>query len=701
MISTKTGPASYYASIKGMDPRADWVFGPGLQDYLPYGEDTLILFIMNLRDDAGVEFFLNEFVRDGKPSPIFIPPFYARSLTAGEYFTAISTKEFFDKLAEEDGPYDVLRTAEKEIRLGAPLQTSTLRNWKPGDPISELDDPPVGPPDDSWPAETVVVGIIDDGIAFAHERFRNAAGTRVQCFWRMDPPDTSATVVLGREICKEGVDGIDALLTSSSVGGSVDEDRFYLAAGLIDFAVPGHKAAAWRIAHGTHVLDLAAGEDPANNVANRPIVCVQLRTSTTQDTSGTDLYPDVLLAVDYILQRADAMAGAPGGLPVVISFSYGLIAGPHDGTSELEQALNDRILARPGKLRVILPAGNSHLSRCHAEVRFTPTSQPVELNWRVQPADRTPSFLEIWLPHAGPVPPATDRVKLSVAAPGGAGTTSLLGETDVLPVVVVNDGEVICAAQAIFRPWPTERRLFLVQLQPTARLRPTSTPEEAKRIAPPGVWTVKLHNVALTPEQPVQAWIQRDDTPYGYRVRGRQSYFDEGCYVRFDAKGEEIEEDPASPPCHVKRAGLISAIATGAETIVAGGYLRKELRMARYSAGGPITPTRDLPLDPYPKKPDAALVSDDSKVHAGVLAAGSRSGSLVSINGTSIAAPQLARWVADELAAGRSGDRAAVCYKAQADEAALPASKPPLPPERGGCGRMLRDQPVYPHKRYE
>ena len=212
----------------------------------------------------------------------------------------------------------------------------------------------------------------------------------------------------------------------------------------------------------------------------------------------------------------------------------------------------------------------------------------------------------------------------------------------------------MCSASA-----PTERGRYLVELQPTARLQPATAP-----IAPSGVWKVRLENLLLEPGEAVQAWIQRDDTAYGYPIRGRQSYFDQPCYVRFDAQGREIEEDnhpaQAMSPCHVKRASLINSLATssgkniaiGAGTIVAapivaGGYLRKELSIARYSAGEPITPPAGGTLPPNLHKPDATLVSDDSKVHAGVLAAGSRSGSQVAINGTSVAAPTLARWVAD------------------------------------------------------
>jgi len=683
-----------YTGIIGMDPAAEWLLGPGIQDYLPDGESMLIPFIMNLYDEREVERLRD---RIKSESEIFIPPVYERTLKAGEYFTAVASKTFFDELANsDDGFFRDLRNAPKEIKLGAPLKASALSNWKPGQPNTLLDDPPVGPPEGGWPSETVVIGIIDDGIAFAHERFRTReAGSRVQCFWRMDPPNTSTTVEFGHEIWKEvdssgnpAIGSIDALLLSSTVAGWLDEDQFYRSAKLIDFADPGHKGAAWRISHGTHVLDIAAGEDPDDNVLNRPIIGVQLPIATTGDTSGGSDFKDrVLRAIAYILQRADALGGGPGSLRVVINFSYGLIAGPHDGTSELERALDAMVQARPDKLRFVLPAGNSHLSRCHAKVKFTQLGQVVDLAWRVQPDDQTPSLLEIWLPHEGAMPPSSDRIRLSVVTPGGL-ASSPLGETHNTGVHLLDDnGEIICAASYVFDPIvPTQRGRFLVELQPTVRLQPTTDP-----VAPSGVWTIKLHNVSLKADQQVHAWIQRDDAAYGYPTLGRQSYFDQLCYVRFDPQGRAIEEDShaeqVASPCHVKRAGLINAIATGAETIVLGGFVRKDFRPARYSAGGPITPKQGGTLDPNYRKPDAMAVSEDSKVHAGVLAAGSRSGSVVALNGTSVAAPQITRWIAGELAAGNPGDRNAVKALAIAEDPPSPPA-PELPADRGGWGRI-------------
>ena len=59
----------------------------------------------------------------------------------------------------------------------------------------------------------------------------------------------------------------------------LQEDLVYRAAGLLDYTRPDHKAAAWRVTHGTHVMDAACGYDPSDNRLDRPIACVQLPNS--------------------------------------------------------------------------------------------------------------------------------------------------------------------------------------------------------------------------------------------------------------------------------------------------------------------------------------------------------------------------------------------------------------------------------------
>ena len=98
---------------------------------------------------------------------------------------------------------------------------------------------------------------------------------------------------------------IDALLPAGVAG----EDEIYARSGLIDHGAPRHKSAAWRAAHGTHVLDLAAGYDPAGPIPDRPIIAVQLPTPVVAQTTGERLDFHVALATYYILDRVWRLSG--------------------------------------------------------------------------------------------------------------------------------------------------------------------------------------------------------------------------------------------------------------------------------------------------------------------------------------------------------------------------------------------------------
>ncbi|MGH7004943.1 MAG: hypothetical protein ACREIP_13435, partial [Alphaproteobacteria bacterium] len=98
----------------------------------------------------------------------------------------------------------------------------------------------------------VLVGVVDDGIAFAHERFRKRRAdgteeTRVEYVWVQDGEIElpNSPVPYGREI-RKGVQGpkpgIDALIGDCTHNGFLDEDELYLRAGLFDFRRDFHKA---------------------------------------------------------------------------------------------------------------------------------------------------------------------------------------------------------------------------------------------------------------------------------------------------------------------------------------------------------------------------------------------------------------------------------------------------------------------------
>jgi hypothetical protein len=152
----------------------------------------------------------------------------------------------------------------------------------------------------------------------------------------------------------------------------------------------------------------------------------------------------------------------------VINFSFGNVAGPHDGTSDLEQAIDEIIRKRReiARLEVVIPSGNSHLARLHAQITFdaeAPEDQAdrsdgnrgayqADLNWRVLPDDRTPSFLEIWLPRTPPgQSEAKSRILLYITSPGGLRSQPLDESIQGAGLQLRSeDGAVLCDARYRF-----------------------------------------------------------------------------------------------------------------------------------------------------------------------------------------------------------------------------------------------------------
>ncbi len=664
-----------------VDPYVFWTLGPGLQDFLlPSFDSQRIPVFLRRREDKWDDraWSLWRELSDGSHMPEYAPRETERFKTE---FLSIDKAQ---RLVKEPRYEPILQILDR-FTFGPPLPASSVAQ-----PAKRIIRPQQPQSYEATTAKTVIIGIIDDGIPFAHQRFRKSNSmTRVESVWVQDGiyDGGLSGFKYGREIRKSIIDN---LLATCRQGDLIDEDEIYRRLHVADFTMNGRKSLAWRASHGAHVMDIACGWDP-DQAPDWRIICVQLPTATTADSSGASLTPFAVDAVKYIRDKAQEIAGPCKSLPIVINFSYGLLAGPHDGTHEIELAIDEILHNHNSKegnkpMRVVIPSGNSHLARAHATIAFQSASDEVALPLRVLPDDHTPSFVEIWLPAAAV---AGNRVGLTITTPGGE-VSPQLKENDNQVLEFGTNGQVICDAKYHFFPAPTNRGMFLISLQPTARIETENSPVPTDPIAPPGLWTLTLTNFGLSSQETVEAWVQRDDAPYGYRRPGRQSYFDAPCYERYDHAGRPIEED--QPSCLVKRAGMINAIATGKETIVIGGLLRKELRPPYYSAGGPIA-TPAGASSPHRHGPDALTISDDSLVHAGVLGAGTRSGSVVAMNGTSVSAPLITRWLAGELAKGRAGNRKAVRKLAYNKEILLPAPKPS--PERGGAGRIILP-PVRP-----
>jgi Subtilase family len=639
------------------DPYLEWARATDHRYLAETGRHERIALIIELSGMNAREFATGEWNPPaGWERWLRVPTLYsnpASGLERASYCTATVSAEFFSRLRSHAS----LRRAVQRIGLGGAAA-------EPAPWVKPAASPR---PQGTAKRGHVVTGIIDDGLAFAHERFRRRGKTRIEYLWRQDgPPVPAAGPGYGAELCKQGSGGIDDAIVRCTHAGVLDEDELYRLLGHIDFRHGGHQAPAMRAAHGTHVMDLAAGCDEQSAPDTRPVIGVQLPLATTADTSGATLAGYVLDGLHYILDRADAVAlrHNSGPLPAVVNLSYGLIAGPHDGSSILEAAIDQLIELRNERapFAVVLPSGNSRHARCHASFRLGNKGDEQRLDWRVLPDDTTPSYMEIWLRHtAGSIAP---RLAIQVTPPGGD-ASPWINEGDTY--TWQHGDRVLC--EAIYSDKaPGSRSRVLIALAETSRREPEPA------VAPAGTWQVRVRNAG--PAATIDAWIQRDDTPYGYPQRGRQSRFEDVAYEYVDDAGRLIEED--SPESYVRRDGTINSLATGANTLVIGGYRRSDGKLAVYSAGGPVVPS----LGGVPRRagPDAVAPSEDSVACRGVLAAGTRSGSTVAINGTSVAAPQISRWIADRMAAGEPFDRNALCAIARKP---VPASA-----EREGCGRI-------------
>ena len=638
------------------------------------------------------------------------------ALRKARFVTALARKGFFALLAKDEHLREIVRAFElcaPTPRLdfmpgeGTESGVDHGRDGRQRAKAQQAQALPFGrlsqDPAPGTAAARVMVGVIDDAIGFANARFRTkSAGndvTRLHAFWGQDlagigvpgpqpsvGPAPSLGVVLDRQ-------WIDVVLAAADSPTGPDEEAVYRAAGL-DYLDPGHKSWARRAGHGTAVMDLAAGMNPADVTATSPtIAAVQLPVAITADTSGAQLPSYVIDGVRWILQCATDAGAANGGapLPCVVNVSYGTRDGPHDGTGKLDAALDEIIaLARANgqRLSIVVPSGNGHLARCHGALDIRRLHSG-KLRWEVLPDGKTPSFLEIWLPRGTKF----GHVAVRVTTPTGYTT----------PWVEESPGEYAWPSANLPLLWirhhgpgsqPGNRRVIVLGVYPTARTT------ESDEIAPPGAYTIEVYNRAPGSIH-VDAWIRRNDTPMGYPVRGRQSRFADRDYLehRFRKDGAIEEEDIVA--CSVQRYGSLNGFASGRLTVVAAGCRVRDLSMAPYSAAGPTvepeagggTPRRG------PDKldgPDAATYAEHSHARGGLLAAGLRSGSTVAMNGTSVASAQLARVVAANLAAGGGGTRDEVKQLAKAQETARaqeiepygPLKRMPHRKERAGAGRI-------------
>ena len=616
--------ARLLASDLPTDPGAVWAAHGGWSEWVELFKETgqaldLTRFPVLLEIGQGrtVVAFAKEVKRAKWSDVVEIPLVYAKPrpyLAKSRFCTAFVKVGFFATLAE---PKSVWRDWIARYQLSAPITRRETGDFTP--PAKAAKDIGEVP---------VVEAVIDDGLPFANASVRPGSGgpgTGIRYLWNQgDPRDTVLPNAPGFRYGTEYLAEDIARWINASGG---DEEAAYLA--------PRQVRSRRRATHGAAVLGLV--HDPA-----LPLVCVQLPYSTSVDTSGASLGVCTLDAMRYIFARADAIAAGYGRDcgPLVVTLSYGYTAGPHDGRSIIEAAIDEMIDMRSARAptEVVIPAGNTRMSRLHAKFDLKPGS-PQTLEWRILPDDLTPSFVEIWFPEGAEAGAIHVQLQAPCVEPSGQ-VGSGAGRVWVAGQQVL--GAIIFPKRPAGQP---ERAMVWIAAGPTRSF--TDEP-----VAPCGIWTIRVSSDK--PLEGVHAWVQRDDAAFGFVRRGRQSFFDDPDYQRFDDdvrsiddRGIGLPESRDIGPSYVKRSGTLNAIATGKRPTVVGAFRESDDTTVAYSGDG----------DGSMRSPDVLGCAAHSVAMPNILARGTHSASLVAVSGTSFAAARIARALSGRLGQGETGFR--------------------------------------------
>jgi hypothetical protein len=628
------GPLGAAANLPGIDANLVWADASGWRDFLRPGQAAkkLIPVIAEIEPGSAPAFADSVSKAGGS-----IPPVYRSDRTT--HCTGMLTAAHCADLLQAAGGGGPVRRFE----LQAPLvpQRPRVPPEAPG---------PAPPREESEKAPgRLLVGVIDHGCPFAHQHLRRGSdGTRILNLWLQDETLPARTRRLGATPSEFGYgvalsrSVLDKLMQRHITSdGFVDEEACYAEAGMDELRQ--------RFLHGAAVLDLFVGPRPlkarTSNDPDRPptwaiqrnqaeladIVFVQLPRDMVQDSTSAGLTRSILDGLQYILGCA-----GPATNRVVVNISDGSSRGSHDGESIIEKAMASLLAEQARRNRqvvLVLPAGNSHDEERHAQFDGLPAREWRSLRLRLPPACEAPSQLVIRLPTA--IADAEIRVVPPGQDPDGRERDVVSqGEAKAWP-----DAKAPACAVIFPAPGRQETTEALVTWAPTERF--------AKGVvrAPPGDWRIEVRSKSGSNEA-VHFYVARNQTNPDALFRGRQAFFiDEGAYDP-DRYQRARDDDPDPPQSPIRRRGSLNSLATapsGDGVVVVGSAFLRERMRAGYSSEGPAAGGQ-----PVRRHPDFFAPTELSSGIPGIVGSGTIGGQVVRVRGTSFAAPQVARALAND-----------------------------------------------------
>ena len=475
----------------------------------------------------------------------------------------------------------------------------------------------------------VVIGIIDDGCCLAQWNFlRDGPASRIVAIWdqgRQAPGGAWQKVQdfgYGCELLNVASGAnpapLDAALKKhTNAAGVVDEDAVYDEIDFRPYATlegrPFNPST-----HGTHVMDVAAGNDRSlfGKLGVAPaadLIFVQLPPELIA-AGGAVLTKLVREGAQYIFDRAAKRAAELAvPIPTVVNISYGNYAGPHDGSSLTETGF-DQLLSVPDRA-IVISVGNGFAAQCHAKGRVT-KSEPARLEWRIPSCDESMNIMEVW--YTGPA-----DLGLYVTPPGGTRQGPVTAGKMRFNLVTPQGKAVGYVDHVANTPGNGDQQIVITLNATSDGTTPLAPPRPGNAsladTAPPGTWLVELEKPKHARVNVYHAWIERDEARRRESVRRVQSVF---------------SDDQAEPRF------TVTGIATGRRTIAVGAYNTATHEMAEYSACGPTRPSSKQPI--ARQKPELCAPSAADARGRGVLSATSRFALSTRMGGTSVSAPHVA-----------------------------------------------------------
>jgi len=316
---------------------------------------------------------------------------------AGDIVTTVVDASALARLASD--PRVALVEASRQIWNSLDVSIPETR----ADLVNDVGDPPAG-----YTGEGVIVGMIDSGVDHTHADFQKADGTtRILSIWDQgcwndqNPPAPPAGYAYG---CEYTAGRINA----GQANAHVDV-----------------------VAHGTHVLGIAAGDGSSLVSGKYRGVAWESDLLVVRNDAACDLFcygggvppweigglygqpsgtKGSIDGLNWMLSKASAL-----GKKLVVNQSQGTFKGPHDG-STLFEAAYDNLVSQQG-LIICIAAGNDQDANWHGrasvaaggQAQFVINKQPVD---DLQDPGRYYIDFECWYP-------AGEQFRWTLRSPGG------------------------------------------------------------------------------------------------------------------------------------------------------------------------------------------------------------------------------------------------------------------------------------------